>query len=143
MRTPSPSDYDTAKAALAVYERFCEPYIQRNGWTVIPADAPRPVFAGETLTTDRINAYSTIVELFELQRDKPNRFSAYVQFPRNAVTTWTGEEIGLAIDTGAWHRNNLGARWRTVRVRAAFGGIYQGREYDSRQLVNFRRLKRA
>lgn len=143
MRIPSQTEYETAKAALAAYEAFAKPYVQRNGWTAIPADAPRPVFDGEELTTDRVNAYSTIVELFELDRDKPDAFSAYVQFPRNSVTTWTGEEVGIVCDRGAWHRNNFGARWRSLNVRAAWGAVYHGREYDSRQLVNLRRSRAA
>lgn len=141
MRIPSQAAYDTAKAALAVYADFSKPYLQRNGWTVIPADAPRPVFEGEELTTDRINAYSTDVEVFELARDKPEKFSAYVSFPRNGVTTWTGEEVGVVCDKGEWRRNNMGARWRSLRVRSAWGAVYYGREYDSRQLVNLRRSR--
>ena len=140
MRSPNQAEYETAKAALAVYAEFSKPYVQRNGWTVIPADAPRPAFEGVYLSSDRINAYSTTVELFELARDKPEKFSAYVQSPRNAITTWTGEEIGVVCDCGAWHRNNMGARWRSLRIRAAWGAVYHGREYDSRQLVNLRRF---
>ena len=139
MRIPSLAEYETAKTALAVYAEFSKPYIQRNGWTVIPADAPRPVFGGEELSTDKINAYSTTVELFDLAHDRPEKFSAYVQFPRNAITTWTGEEIGFVCNKGAWHTNNFGARWRSIRVRAAWGAVYNGREYDNRQLINLRR----
>lgn len=141
MNIPSETAYATAKTALSAYNAYCVPYIQKNGWTSIPADAPRFVFEGEVVTTDAINAYSTTVELFELARDKPEKFSAYVQFPRAAVTTWTGEEVGLVCDKGNWTRNNFGARSRSIRVRAAWGAVYYGREYDSRQFVNLRRVK--
>lgn len=143
MRIPTQGEYETATAALAAYKAFCKPYVQRNGWTVIPAKAPRPLVNGEEMSTDQVNAYSTTVEIFELNRDKPAAFSAYVQFPRNGVTTWTGEEVGIVCDVGHWHRNNLGARWRSLRVRAAWGAVYHGREYDSRQLVNLRKAKHA
>jgi hypothetical protein len=142
MRIPSQSEYQTAKAALAVYADYCKPYLQRNGWTVIPADAPRPRFEGAEMSTDQINAFSTTVELFELDRDKPAAFSAYVSFPRNGVTTWTGEEIGTVCNIGDWRRNNMGGKWRSIRVRSAWGAVYHGREYDSRQLINLR-LSRA
>lgn len=143
MRIPTHAEYSHAQAALAAYREFSKPYLQRNGWTVIPADAPRPVFEGVELTTDAINVCSTNVELFEFNRDRPDKLSAYVTFPRNSVTTWTGEEIGIVIDKGHWNRNNFGARWRTVKMRSDWGDLYSGREYDSRQLVNFKRLVHA
>lgn len=46
MRIPSETEYETAKAARTAYDAFAAPYLQRNGWTVIPADAPRPIFQG-------------------------------------------------------------------------------------------------
>lgn len=143
MRQVTAEQNATARAAIAAYREFSKPYVQRNGWTVIPADAPRPLFDGVELTTDRINAFSTDAELYSLATEKPDAFTAYVHFPRNGITTWTGEEVGFVVDRGAWNRNNFGGRWRQVRVRAAWGAIYAGREYDSRQCVNFRRLKAA
>lgn len=85
------------------------------------------------------------VELFELHRDKPEHFSAYstVEDGCYSVTTWMGDSLGRVVFVGLWHRNNLGAKWRVLHVRADWGGVYSGREYKSRQLVNFRRLKQA
>lgn len=157
MRIPSLSDYETARAALAVYAEFSKAYLRPNGWTVIPADAPRPSFNGSPLTSDAVNAYSTTAELFELATERPERFSAYacesdrqqrdatnyVAYRHRNLTTWTGESVGSITFTGPWHRNNLGGKWRPIRVRADWGGEYYGREYDSRQLVNLRRAKRA
>lgn len=111
MRIPSPTEYETAKAALAVYGAFSRPYVQRNGWTVIPADAPRPTFEGAELTTDRVNAYSTTVELFELARDKPDRIFAYISSGSRdgksdwRVSTWTGEVISDDLIAGRAYRN--------------------------------------
>ena len=140
MRIPTETEYATAKAALAVYADFSKPYVQRNGWTVIPADAPRPTFDGTPLDTDRVNAFSTTVELFEFDRDRPEKFSAYLSDGVD-VTTWTGEIVGYVSDRGAWHRNNFGARWRSIHVQSAWGAVYSGREYDSRQLVNLKRMR--
>jgi hypothetical protein len=152
MRQVTQQEYDTALAASAVYRDFCKPYVQKNGWTVIPPDAPKPTFNGAVLD---INVHSTNIELFELQRDKPEKFSAYVQEPtapqrdqtnflalrRSTVTTWTGEPIGEVVLTGVWHVNNFGGKWRQLAIRTDWNMIYTGREYDSRQFVNFRRQK--
>lgn len=109
MRVPSEHEYETAKRALAVYEQFSVPFVQRNGWTIIPADAPRPLFDGAPLTTDRINAYSTDIELFELARDQPDKIFAYVSAAPDGVTwritTWTGEVISDDLVTGRTYPN--------------------------------------
>jgi hypothetical protein len=144
MRIPTATEFEKAQRALEAYAAFSAQYVQKNGWTVIPADAPRPAFEGEELSTDAVNAYSTTVELYRLATDKPDRFSAYMVDRKDkapSLTTWTGETIGAVKETGPWNRNNFGARWRSVRVRADWGGVYYGREYDNRQLVNFRRAK--
>lgn len=142
MRQVTAEENATAKRALAVYAEFSKPYIQRNGWTVIPADAPRPLFEGAELTTDAINAFSTAAELYQLATEKPDKFSAYVTATKGFnVTTWTGETIGAVIDRTAYHCNNFGAKFRTIWIRAEWGATYYGREYDSHDLVNFRRIK--
>lgn len=142
MRKVSQTEYDAAKRVLSAYGDYCKPYVQHNGWTVIPAEAPRFVFEGATLETDHINAHTTNVELFELDRDKPEKFGAYMPMDsRVNITTWTGESVGRVTNRREWHRNNLGAKWRHVTVRTDWGHVYAGREYDSRQFVNFRRVK--
>lgn len=134
MRQVTQAEYDTSKAAAAAYREFCKLYVQKNGWTVIPANVTRPI------DTDAINAHSTNVELFELQRDQPAKFGGYV-LDSTGVTSWTGEQIGKVLHRGHWHRNNFGGRWRSIDVRADWGGNYHGREYDSRQFVNLQRKK--
>ena len=137
MRIPSEAEYIEAKAALAVYGEFCKPYVQRNGWTVIPADAPRPEFNGVVLDTDRINAYSTNVELYDLANNSPERFSAYVVNSGSGLVTWTGEPIGKVVNVSAHGRC---WKWRQVTIRADWGQTYTGREYVSTHLVNLRRV---
>jgi hypothetical protein len=140
MRVVTDNQYQTSKAALAVYSEHCKPYIQKNGWTVIPADAPRAIFQGQALDTETVNAHSTNVELFELSHEKPAKFSAYVTDEK--VTTWTGEKIGFVNYTGRWHRNNRGyGKWRAISIRSDWGDVYNGRESSEQQLVNFRKAK--
>ena len=141
MRKVSETEYATALTATAAYKAFSAPYLQKNGWTVIPADAPKPQFAGADLD---LNLHSTNKELFELERDMPERFSAYTPWGdqnKNAVTAWTGEVIARVTHEGRWFRNNFGGKWRQLTIRADWNQTYTGREYDSRQLVNFRRVK--
>lgn len=79
------------------------------------------------------NAMRGRVELFELHRDKPAAFSAYVVGGK--VTTWMGDVVGEITN-----RSTLGKgwTWRSVTVRSAWGTIYRGREYASMQLINLR-----
>jgi len=138
MRQVTETEYTAAKAAHAIYAEFSKVYLQKNGWTVIPSDAPYPVFDGASLK-DTINAHSTNIELFELQRDHPEKFGAYVT--KNKVTSWTGEQIGAVTWRGQKQRNNFGGSWCAINVQTDWGQIYHGREYDSRQYVNLRRVK--
>jgi hypothetical protein len=88
------------------------------------------------------NAHATNVELYELEHCMPAKFSAYavVDNTRSHITTWTGEVIARVTREGKWHRNNFGGKWRQLTIRADWNQTYTGREYDSRQLVNFRRI---
>ena len=147
MRIPTETEYATAKAALAVYDDFCKPYVQRNGWTVIPADAPRPIFDGAPLDTDRVNAFSTTVELFELNRDQPDRVFAYITADAGGcwrVTTWTGETISSDLIAGRAYRN---PRWSYTSdiitpIRAKIcGHWYSGRALGAGLYVKLRRVR--
>lgn len=143
MRKITQAEYETSARALAAYDEYCKPYVQKNGWTCIPKDTPRFVFDGETIDSDKINAHSTNVGLFTLERDMPEKFTAYavIDNTRSHISTWTGEIIGRVTHEREWHRNNLGARWRQLTIRSDWGHVYSGREYGSRQCVNFRRVK--
>lgn len=96
-------------------------------------------------TNDEISA----LEVFRLHRDQPEQFTAYVTWRTDPVeakriTTWTGERVGVRCDAGPWHTNNMGAKWRQLRIKPDFcRWYYTGREYDSRQCVNFKRMKAA
>lgn len=135
------ADYTFAKALQAIYEEHCKPYVQKNGWTVIPAGtlAPLDMF-GEPVTAARVIRASSIIERWELMRDKPERFVAYVR--GDTIVIWTGHVIGHVTwqtNWSLWRGNN---RRRTVHARMAWGGAhYYGIETDSGTLVNMRRSK--
>jgi len=126
----------------AVYRAACdkaEAYRQANatfsrgGWSSMSAElAAHPDYAGCT------NDMRGAIEEYELNRDQPDAFSAYIT--DKGLTLWTGVPIGKVTGCGTWRRNNFGGKWRAVNVRAAWGQAYYGREYDSRQLVNLRRV---
>ena len=146
----TPETYAAERAICDKANAYAAQFIQPNGWTIIPAKA-----AGHPDYAACDNAMRSRVELFELNRDRPERFSAYLQpsnreqvdqtnlvaYRHRNVTTWTGDKLGWVTHTGAYHRNNFGGRWRQVTVRTIWGQTYTGREYDSRQLVNLRRVK--
>ncbi|HSI42016.1 MAG TPA: hypothetical protein VLA00_15850 [Xanthobacteraceae bacterium] len=144
MLIPSQAEYEHAKAALAVYAEFSKPYVQRNGWTVVPADAPRPIFDDTELTTDRVNAFSTTVELFELNRDKPERIFAYVSSGALdgksdwRVSTWTGALLSSELIAGRTFRGGFGARITPIRARIN-GAWYHGRALGPGMHVKLKR----
>lgn len=134
----TPETYAAERAICDKANAYAAQFIQPNGWTIIPAKA-----AGHPDYAACDNAMRSRVELFELNRDQPERFSAYL-VDQNAftdVTTWAGDKLGDVTYGGPRHRNNFGGRWRQVTVRTIWGQTYTGREYDSRQLVNLRRVK--
>jgi hypothetical protein len=91
------------------------------------------------------NEERSALEVFELHRDKPEWFTAYVSWkPNKLITTWMGDRVGVECFVGEWHYNNMGAKWRQLRIKPDFcRWYYTGREYDSRQCVNFKRMKAA
>lgn len=144
----TPEQYAIERAICDKAQAYAAQFVQPNGWTIIPAEAAKhPDYAACD------NGMRSRVETFELNRDKPATFSAYVQSSDRAhvdatniiacrhrdVTTWTGDKLGTVTHSGAWHRNNFGGKWRQVTARMAWGDTYTGREYDSRQFVNWRR----
>jgi hypothetical protein len=110
-------------------------YQQRNGWTVIPADAKPPV---NVTNEDR-----SAIEVYEFCRDKPDRYFLYVKHleGRNAVaTTWTGEHLGSAT-LGPVYRDNFGGKRQSITIRAINGETYHGTYYKS--AGDYARVKRA
>lgn len=86
------------------------------------------------------NELKGAVEEYELNRDKPERFSAYVVLDKAkpgqwVVTTWPGNVVGAVL----WRK--LGQKRDTVAVRAAWGGLYQGFQSHDADCINLRRVK--
>lgn len=81
------------------------------------------------------------VEAYELTRDKPDAFCAYVT-GNPEVTTWPGNVLGRIAFRGNWSGASFGrAKWRQVIFRSVWGKVYYGREYNTMQLVRFRAYK--
>jgi hypothetical protein len=76
MRKVTETEYEASKAAVAEY-------------------ASRHMQGLVTIDCAAINAHSTNVELYELERDMPVKFCAYaaVDNEHSHITTWTGEII--------------------------------------------------
>lgn len=137
----TPETYATERAICdkaAAYWKANATY-SRGGWSNMSAAlAAHPDYAACD------NAMRGRVEQFELARDRPDRFTAYIQ-EDNAlafITTWTGDKLGDVTYSGPRHRNNFGARWQQLTVRTIWGDWYSGRWYfDAQQCINLRRVK--
>lgn len=134
------AEHAALRAKLATYAAWAEQFKQRNGWTVIPADAVPPV----TVTNDERSA----VETFELCRDKPDAFLAYVEADEGgawAVTTWTGEKLSADLIAGASYPNpraSYTSRTLTpIRIKSIWGDWYTGRALGAGLYVKLRKVK--
>ena len=117
---------------------------KRSGWASYrPEDMPDEVRAlGVT------NEMRALVGEYELHRDKPAKFSAYVYERPNAsigkdwhVGLWApAEMLGRAFVTSSW-RDRHGNRRYSIRVRADWGGEYVGQTQGAGMYVNLRRVK--
>lgn len=81
---------------------------------------------------DAPNYLRSHVEQYELTRDKPDAFTAYIHENGKTVTTWMGDELGVVErESGVIGRHNLGHVVNGGGVRAytvrAFGRRYHGR----------------
>lgn len=96
-----------------------------------------------------VSAHNRAVEAAELDawRAKPDRFAAYVveRDGKLVVTTWLGTVLSHSYGIRATtHRNNFGARIRSVRFVGTNGAVYYGRYgCDWSQLIRLRRAKHA
>lgn len=114
--------YIELKANLAEYDAWALQFRQRNGWTVIPADAVPPV----TVT----NADRSAVEVYEFCSNPPDRYTLYINEKREDATTWTGDGLGRTV-FGREYRDNFGGRRVPVTIYAINGRKYVGTYYKS------------
>lgn len=67
------------------------------------------------------NAELSELEVFELHRDKPERFTAYVSWGgSNIISTWVGDRVAVECRIFPWHTNNFGGKWRQITIKAGF-----------------------
>ena len=96
------------------------------------------------------NEMRSAVEVYELHRDKPQKFTAYVEGNGDgtrtgmrghaAITTWTGDPLGTYRTTREW-RDRHGNRRYSIRVRVDWGGEYVGQTQGAGMYVNLRRVR--
>lgn len=115
----------------------------RGGWSSLSADlAAHPDYAACD------NAMRGRVEQFELMRDLPESFTAYLetgkpdgQGARLAVQVWTGDNLGYAVvHTVGARRSQMGERQRYGR--AVIGGkVYRWQGPGAGMYARFRAVK--
>ena len=72
-------------------------------------------------SNDEISA----VEVYEFLRDKPDRYSLYIDKENQRATTWTGERLG-SVCFGREYRDNFGGVRVPIDVHAINGLRYHG-----------------
>lgn len=116
------NEYQELKRLQAIYEKWAKQFLQKNGWTVIPADAIAPV--------KFTNADRSAIELYEFCFNPPDKYSVYVHEIEGLATTWTGEELGR-LTLGPEYQDNFGGKRQSVRITAINGREYVGTYYKS------------
>jgi hypothetical protein len=105
------TDYQCERALVDADNEWMQQFRKPNGWIVISKEeqATRPA---NLASVD--NDMRGRVDQFELLRDKPARFSAYLAHDcgdgvgsRLPVTVWTGLEIGSAVVRSIGSRRGL------------------------------------
>lgn len=82
------------------------------------------------------------VEQFELNRDKPDRFTCYISSDEKSATVWTGDVIGRVTHKGRAIRPFGGyEKVYQFSVTTIWGDRYTGRGQGGGMCVNLRRCK--
>lgn len=134
------ADYERERAICDKAAAYAEQFRQRNGWIVIPADAAmHPDYAACD------NAMRGRVEQFEIMRNLPDNFTAYLESGKSdsegarlAVTCWPGDALGYAVvHTVGKRRSQWGERQRYGR--AVIGGrVYRWQGPGAGMYARFR-----
>lgn len=82
---------------------------------------------GGELTNDMRSAH----EIHIFNKEKPEKYSVYIDFKKNVVTTWTGEVIGKISWSGSEYRDNFGGKRVNLDVRMDNGDLYYGTAFVS------------
>lgn len=135
--TYTETDYRRERAICDKAMQYAERFKQKNGWIVIPAeDAKHPDYAACD------NAMRGRVEQFELLRDLPDRFSAYLSSDCSKVTTWAGDTLGQAWILSSRPAGGSVYSCRYYYGRARIGGkLYSWQGYGDGMLCRLRAIK--
>jgi hypothetical protein len=72
------------------------------------------------------NAMRGRVEQFELHRDRPDRFTAYISSDGNFATVWTGDKIGQVIFESKTERKSQDGAVYAYVIKSNWGKTYRG-----------------
>jgi hypothetical protein len=92
--------------------------------------------------SDVTNDMRGAVELYELNRDRPEKFTAYVSSDGKSITTWMGDILGNITYTRqdsrrrSWHNDKMRTVYATI-----WGRRYYGRNSGNGMVINLRRMK--
>jgi hypothetical protein len=139
----SENDYQRERAICDKTMAYAEKFRQKNGWIVISEeDALHPDYAACD------NAMRGRVEQFEILRDLPEKFSAYLESGADdnagsnlAVIVWTGDILGRAwVYTVGKRQSMSGDRQRYGRARIG-GKLYAWQGPGAGMYAIFRAIK--
>ena len=70
-------------------------------------------------------------EVSMFNKDRPTKYTVYVNLKDRVVTTWTGEVLGKIIHAGDVYRSAFGDKRINIRVRMNNGQVYSGTYFTS------------
>lgn len=121
------ADYENERAICDKANAYAEQFKQRGGWIVIPQEAAQHP---DYVTCN--NAMRGRVDRFELLRDMPDKFTAYLENgkpdgigARLVVTCWSSDPLGFAVVNSI---SQPRSSWVSSRQRYGRAMI-NGREY--------------
>ena len=104
------------------YEKWSAQFINKNGWTVIPADAKPPV---EFTNTDRSE-----IEVYEFVMMPPTNYFLYINHDMTKAETFSGDLLGTVRAGRPW-KDNFGGTRVPVNIDAINGERYVGTYFKS------------
>ena len=141
-------EYEELKQIQSQYNEWSRQYIQKSGWTVIPADAIPPV---KFDNDDR-----SALELWDWKHNPPEKYFLYItetkeppkgfpyEKPLRIATNFMGEKLGN-VRYGQEYKCPAFGGWPSIRQSIAVYGNngvkYYGTYYKSSG--NYARIKRA
>jgi hypothetical protein len=96
----------------------------------------------KALPPDVTNEERSLMEKYLWMRDKPKKYSLYINREKGIATTWTGQRLGR-IHLGSKFRDNFGGVRQPVWVYGDNGVDYQGTYFTSTgDVATIRALKK-